>query len=447
MKMSQVPWQQISDYAVEDTDICLQLKAVFEPMLREQADLWTLFETIEMPLIAVLASMEQNGVSLDTVALTRIASHLQDEMFGLEHEIYSLAGEAFNIASPRQLGNILFGKLQLSDKVKKTKSGQYSTSEEVLNKLAAKHPIVKMVLEYRSVSKLLSTYVLALPKMLSPTDNKLHTTYNQAATATGRLSSNNPNLQNIPIRTQRGKEIRQAFVPSADTHVLLAADYSQIELRIMASLSGDEGMQTDFREGMDIHTATAARVYDMPVDKVDKELRRHAKTVNFGIIYGISAFGLSERLGISRKQAADIIKSYFEKYQGVERYMAACVDKAKEQGYVATVMGRRRYLRDINSHNAIVRKFAERNAINAPIQGSSADMIKKAMINIYKAMRDSGLEAKMILQVHDELVFDVPKEEVAILQQIVEKEMREAMPLQVPVEVDMNVGNNWLEAH
>ncbi len=445
-KIRELNPQTVADYAIEDTDICWQLKAVFEPMLRQQ-NLWTLFEEVEMPLIAVLADMEYQGVNLDTQALQGIATQLQTDLNALETEIYQLAGETFNIASPRQLGDILFGKLKLSDKAKKTKSGQYSTSEDILTKLKSKHPIVGFVLEYRSLSKLLSTYVLALPKLLSPFDNKLHTTYNQAATATGRLSSNQPNLQNIPIRTERGKEIRQAFVPSQPEHVLLAADYSQIELRIMASLSGDEVMQTDFREGLDIHTATAARVYGKTLAEVDKELRRHAKTVNFGIIYGISAFGLSERLGISRKQASEIIKSYFEKYKGVAAYMESSIEKAKEKGYVETLMGRRRYLRDINSRNTIVRKFAERNAINAPIQGSSADMIKKAMIQIHQAMLEHQMQAKMILQVHDELVFDVPKEEVPLLQQIVETEMIKALPLQVPIVVDMNTGNNWLKAH
>lgn len=444
--MREIALPLIADYAIEDTDICWQLKAVFEPMLKEQS-LWQLFTEVEMPLITVLADMEYQGVSIDTDSLAHIGSQLQHDLTAIETNIYNLAGESFNIASPRQLGDILFDKLKLSDKAKKTKSGQYSTSEDILNKLSNKHPIVPLVLEYRSLSKLLSTYVTALPKMLSPFDHKLHTTYNQAATATGRLSSNKPNLQNIPIRSERGKEIRQAFVAAKEGHILLAADYSQIELRIMASMSGDQAMQADFKANLDIHTATAARVYNKVIEQVDKELRRHAKTVNFGIIYGISAFGLSERLSISRKQAADIIKSYFEKYRGIEKFMEQAIETAKTQGYVETLMGRRRYLRDINSHNAIVRKFAERNAINAPIQGSSADMIKKAMINIHKSLKINNMQSKMILQVHDELVFDVPIQEQEQLRTIVEQHMIEALPLQVPIVVDINTGSNWLEAH
>ncbi|NPD44093.1 DNA polymerase I [Lentimicrobium sp. S6] len=444
--MRDVDMETITKYAAEDADITLQLKMHFEPLLAEK-NLLELFAKVEMPLIKVLAEMERNGVKLDVSALGKFSEELAIGIRALETQIHEHAGESFNIASPKQLGDILFGKMMLSEKAKKTKTGQYSTGEEILVKLEGKHPIIRDILDYRSLTKLKSTYVDALPELVNKNDGRIHTSYNQTVAATGRLSSTNPNLQNIPIRTPKGKEIRRAFVPQDEEHILFAADYSQVELRIIASMSGDEAMIHDFNEGIDIHTATASRVYDVPLEEVTSDIRRNAKTVNFGIIYGISAFGLSERLGIPRKESATIIKNYFEKYSGIKSFMDSTVAFAKEKGYVETLMGRRRYLKDITSRNAIVRGFAERNAINAPIQGSSADMIKVAMIRIYEAMQKAGLKSKMILQVHDELVFDALKEELPTLQVIVEREMREALKLKVPVVVDMNTGENWLDAH
>jgi len=444
--MRQVDLVTISKYAAEDADIALQLKIYFEPLLAENK-LLKLFVDVEMPLIKILAKMERHGVNLDVEALRNFSKDLGKDISLLQEKIYEAAGEVFNISSPKQLGNILFGKMEISEKAKKTKSGQYSTSEDILVKLESKHPIIRHILDYRSLSKLKSTYADALPELLSSRDNRIHTNYNQTVAATGRLSSTNPNLQNIPIRTEKGREIRKAFIPTNSDYTLLAADYSQVELRIIASISGDEAMIHDFNKGIDIHTATASRVYDVPLEEVSDELRRNAKTVNFGIIYGISAFGLSEQLGIARKEAAEIIKNYFEKYSGIKAYMDHVIEQAKEKEYVETMMGRRRYLRDINSRNGIVRGFAERNAINAPIQGSSADMIKVAMIAIDKQMQAQKLESKMILQVHDELVFDTLLSEEQQLKDIVEKEMRMALELKVPVVVDMNTGSNWLIAH
>ena len=444
--MRDVPPEQIKEYAAEDADITLQLREVFEPKLKETGT-EKLFRETEMPLVPVLAAMEAEGVKVDTATLAKFSEELGIEIALKEQEIYEMAGMEFNISSPKQLGEVLFERLQLSGKPKKTKTGQYSTSEEVLAKLAYRHPIVEKILEYRSLTKLKSTYVDALPKLVSERDGRIHTSYNQAVAATGRLSSNNPNLQNIPIRTERGREIRKAFVPRNKEYVLLAADYSQIELRIIAHLSRDEAMMEAFRKGIDIHTATASRVYGVPVHEVTSEMRRHAKTVNFGIIYGISAFGLSERLKIPRREAAGIIENYFEKYPGIKRYMEKTIEFAREHGYVETILGRRRYLKDINSANGVVRAYAERNAINAPIQGSSADMIKIAMIGIFNEMQKRNLKSKMILQVHDELVFDAHKEEVEILKTLVDEKMRNALPLDVPVMVDINTGNNWLEAH
>lgn len=438
--------EALAKYAAEDADISLQLKILFEPKLAENKAL-DLFKNVEMPLMKVLTDMEFYGVKLDVDALKSFSLELAEEIKSREQKIYEMSGEHFNIASPKQLGEVLFGKMKISEKAKKTKSGQFSTSEDVLLKHEKDHPIIREILDYRSLSKLKSTYVDALPALVNAKDDRIHTSYNQTVAATGRLSSTNPNLQNIPIRTEKGKEIRKTFVPGDDKHILLAADYSQIELRIIASMSGDEAMIHDFNDGIDIHTATASRVYNVSLEEVNSDIRRHAKTVNFGIIYGISAFGLSERLGIPRKEASEIIKNYFEKYSGIKKFMDESVEFARQNGYVQTLMGRRRYLRDINSRNAIVRGFAERNAINAPIQGSSADMIKVAMININKAMKEQKLKSKMILQVHDELVFDALKSEVEQLQQIVEKEMREALPLKVPVVVEMNTGDNWLAAH
>ncbi|MBU3927452.1 MAG: DNA polymerase I, partial [Bacteroidetes bacterium] len=384
---------------------------------------------------------------LDVDTLVQFSQELETQIGVTQAEIFRLADTEFNIASPKQMGEVLFEKLTIIDKPKKTKTGQYATGEDELLKLAHRHPIIERILEFRSLSKLKSTYVDALPALVNPRDGRIHTSYNQAVAATGRLSSNNPNLQNIPIRTELGREIRKAFIPRNSDYVLMAADYSQIELRIIAHLSDDKAMIHDFSEGVDIHTATASRVYNMPLGEVTRDMRRNAKTVNFGIIYGISAFGLSERLGIPRREAADIISSYFEKYPGVKKYMDSTIAFAKANGYVETIMGRRRYLNDINSGNATVRGFAERNAINAPIQGSSADMIKIAMISIYNEMVEKNLKTKMILQVHDELVFDVHLDEVEVMKILIEKNMKQAMKLSVPVEVDINIGENWLEAH
>ncbi len=436
----------LSDYACEDADITLQLRHALEPELKAAGAI-KLFDDMEVPLVPVLASMESEGVKLDIQALRDYSKQLQAEIHGLEKEIQEHAGAEFNIASPKQLGEILFEKLKIVEKAKKTKTGQFSTSEDVLMKLVNKHPIIQNILDYRSLTKLKSTYVDTLPDMVNPRTGRIHTSYNQAVAATGRLSSNNPNLQNIPIRTERGREIRKAFVPRGDNYTLLAADYSQIELRIIANLSQDEGMIKAFNDGIDIHTATASKVYGVELNQVTSDQRRNAKTVNFGIVYGISAFGLSERLNIPRGEARDIIDSYFEKYPGIRAYMKKTVEFARENGYVQTIMGRRRYLRDINSQNAVVRGFAERNAINAPIQGSSADMIKIAMIKIHDAIRKENLRSKMILQVHDELIFDAHRDEVEKLKPLVLDHMVNAIPLKVPVVVEMNTGENWLAAH
>ncbi|MGM0613841.1 MAG: DNA polymerase I, partial [Bacteroidota bacterium] len=437
---------KVAEYACEDADITLQLKEVFEPKLKEY-NLTSLFREIEIPLIPVLASMEKEGVMLDTDALKEISQRLTGELEKIEGTIYELAGEKFNIASTKQLGQVLYEKLKITDKPKLTKTKQYSTSEDVLQKLKNKHDIVEYILEYRSVSKLKSTYVDALPELINPYTGRLHTTFNQTIASTGRLSSNKPNLQNIPIRTERGKEIRKAFVPRGEEYTLLAADYSQIELRLIAELSQDETMLEAFRQGQDIHTTTAAKVYNVKPEEVDNEMRRKAKTVNFGIIYGISAHGLSERLNIKRGEAKEIIDAYFEQYPAIRKYMDDQIAFAREHGYVQTLKSRRRYLRDINSKNSVVRGFAERNAINAPIQGSSADMIKIAMINIHNYLTEKNLKTKMTLQVHDELIFDVHNNEIETVKKAVKKYMKEAMPLSIPVVVDINEGSNWLEAH
>ena len=444
--MRDIPVDLLTEYACEDADITLQLKAIFEPKLHE-AGLLDLFNEIEIPLISVLASMEGEGVNLDSKALNDFSLELGKEIVRLNEQIQEMAGVQFNVSSPKQLGEILFGHMKIVEKAKKTKSGQYSTGEDILRKLENKHPIIRAILDYRSLTKLKSTYVDALPLLVNPRTRRIHTSYNQTVAATGRLSSTNPNLQNIPIRTEKGREIRKAFVPRNANYILLAADYSQIELRIIASLSGDKAMIQAFKDGIDIHTATASKVYNVPIEEVDKDMRRNAKGVNFGIIYGISAFGLAENIGISRKEAAEIIATYFESYPAIKNYMEQTKIFAREKGYVETIKGRRRYLKDINSSNAIVRGFAERNAINAPIQGSSADMIKVAMINVQKRMLEKNMQSKMILQVHDELVFDAHLDEVEELKILVEKEMREAISLNVPIVVDMNTGKNWLEAH
>ncbi|MBI9035546.1 MAG: DNA polymerase I, partial [Bacteroidales bacterium] len=446
LNMRQVPIDQIKEYAAEDADITLKLRNIFKPLL-EETGVDHLFEEIELPLISVLASMEHEGVKLDIEALKEFSILLASEISTIEQNIYDHAEMQFNISSPKQLGDVLFEKLKISEKPKKTKTGQYSTGEEILVKLIKKHPIIQEILEYRSLTKLKSTYVDALPLLVNPVNSHIHTSYNQAVAATGRLSSNNPNLQNIPIRTEKGREIRKAFVPRDENHVLIAADYSQIELRIMATLSQDENMLDAFSKGIDIHTATASRIYGVTIEEVTKDMRRNAKTANFGIIYGISAFGLAERLDISRKESSELIKNYFEKYPRIKAYMDESIAFAREHGYVETIKKRRRYLRDINSANSIVRGFAERNAINAPIQGSSADMIKIAMINIYNELQNRGFKSKMILQVHDELVFDAQKEEVEDLKKMVEHQMKNAIVLDIPLEVDINTGLNWLEAH
>ncbi len=444
--MRDVALEKLKEYAAEDADITLQLRQKLEPELEKQG-VRRIFDEIEMPLVRVLAAMEAEGVKVDGDNLEQISELMGKEILELEKTIYDAAGKQFNIASPKQLGEVLFDHLGLQHKAKKTKTGQYATSEDVLSKIQKAHPIIPMILDYRSLTKLKSTYIDSLPTLINPRDGRIHTSYNQAVAATGRLSSNNPNLQNIPIRTDRGREIRKAFVPRNKDFTLLAADYSQIELRIIAHLSKDEGMMEAFKKGLDIHTATASRVYGVDLEEVTKEMRRNAKTVNFGIIYGISAFGLSERLDIPRGEAADIIKSYFEQYPGIKAYMNDQIAFARKNGYVETILGRRRYLRDINVSNSVVRGFAERNAINAPIQGSSADMIKLAMIRIQQELGRKKLQSKMILQVHDELVFDALKSELDVLRPMIEEAMKNALPLDVPLEVEMNTGNNWLEAH
>ena len=444
--MREVPVEQVKEYAAEDADITLQLYEKLLPLLKDNG-VEKLFYEIEMPLVPVLSRMEANGVKIDTQNLQQISEEFGGEIHKVEEEIYELAGTPFNIASPKQLGEILFEKLHVDEKAKKTKTGQYATGEEVLQKLLHKHPIVQKILDYRSFTKLKSTYLDALPALVNPKDGLIHTSYNQAVTATGRLSSNNPNLQNIPVRTEQGREIRRAFVPRSEQYTLLAADYSQIELRIIAHLSQDPAMVADFNLGHDIHAATAAKVFHVPMEAVTKEQRSRAKAVNFGIIYGMSAFGLAERMELSRSEAANIIKKYFEEYAGIKEYMNRSIALAKERGYAETILGRRRYLRDINGSNSVVRGFAERNAINAPIQGSSADMIKIAMIGIHEELQRLKMQSKMILQVHDELVFDAHLDELSDLKALVRDKMVNAMPLSVPVIVEMNTGANWLEAH
>ena len=447
LNMREVPLEQIKDYAAEDADVTLQLKEKFEPMLQSTATR-QLFEEVEVPLIPVLADMEAEGITLDKSALAELSLALEKDIMAIETEIQQLAGTPFNVSSPKQVGDILFEILKIVEKPKKTKTGQYATGEDVLVKLVGKHDIVGKILDYRELVKLKNTYVDTLPLLVNPRTNRIHTSYNQVVAVTGRLSSDNPNLQNIPIRTIRGKEIRKAFVARDENHILLSADYSQIELRIIAELSKDEGMIEAFRSGQDIHQTTASKVYNVPLEEVTAEMRRNAKMVNFGIIYGISAFGLSERLNIPRKEAASIIENYFAKYPRIKAYMDESIDIAREKGYVETIRGRRRYLRDINSSNHTVRGYAERNAINAPIQGSAADMIKIAMINIHKDFKEKKLKSKMLLQVHDELVFDVWKEELEIVKPIIENRMKNAMTtLSVPMEVGMGTGVNWLEAH
>ncbi|PRY14860.1 DNA polymerase I [Pontibacter ummariensis] len=446
--MADLTPEEVKDYACEDADITLQLKQYFEPLLQEQG-LMKLFRDVENPLVQVLAAIEKEGISIDANALADYSTELESEIAGIEKRIFETAGEEFNIGSPKQLGEILFDKLQLhgKSKIKKTKTGQYATGEEILIKLASEHEIVRLILDHRQLTKLKSTYVDALPQLVCEQDNRVHTSFNQAVTATGRLSSTNPNLQNIPIRTERGREIRKAFVARNSRHLIISADYSQIELRIMADFSGDPTMKEAFKNGQDIHASTASKVFHVPLEKVDSEMRRKAKMVNFGIIYGISAFGLAERLSIPRREAADIIEAYFQEFPAVKEYMDSAIEKARELEYAETVLGRRRYLRDINSRNQNMRAFAERNAINAPIQGTAADIIKIAMINIHDYLRQERLQTRMILQVHDELLFDAPKEEVEIVTPKIVELMTNALPLSVPMEIGLGVGKDWLEAH
>lgn len=444
--MRDVELEKITPYACEDADITIQLRAVLEPFL-DETETRSVFETVEMPLIPVLSNMEREGVKVDIPVLSDLSKRFTQESAECEKAIFEAAGTEFNIASPKQLGEILFDRLKLDPKAKKTKTGQYSTNEETLSKLAGKHPLIDHILTYRELQKLKGTYVDALPLLIHPRTGRIHTDFNQAVAATGRLSSTNPNLQNIPIRTEKGREIRSAFVPRNEEFTLLSADYSQVELRIIAALSGETNMIEAFRNKMDIHTATAARLYGIDTSEVSREQRSAAKTVNFGIIYGISAFGLSQRVNISRTEAAEIIESYFRSYPNIKKYMNDNVDLARENGYVKTITGRRRYLKDINSANFTVRGFAERNAINAPIQGSAADIIKMAMIAIFDEMNRRNMKSKMILQVHDELVFDCHLSEVDELKALVREKMENAVQLAVPLEVEMSTGKNWLEAH
>ena len=444
--MRDVEIEKITEYAAEDADITLQLKNVFAPKLKE-VESEKLLHEIEHPLIYVLADIEYEGVRIDHDTLREFSKELETDIAKLEKTVIEKAGVRFNIASPKQLGEVLFEKLQLDPKAKKTKTGQYQTGEDVLLALAAKSDIVRDILDFRQLQKLKSTYVDALPTMVNSKTGRVHTSYNQAVAATGRLSSNNPNLQNIPIRTERGREVRKAFIPRDSGHTIVSADYSQIELRIIAEISKDANMMDAFVKNLDIHTATAANVYNTPLEEVTGTQRRNAKAVNFGIIYGQSAFGLSQSLGIPRKEAADIIDNYFAQYPGIKKYMADTMNFARENGYVCTLMGRRRYLRDINSANATVRGFAERNAINAPIQGSAADMIKIAMINIHREFKARQLDARMTMQVHDELVFDVPHNEVETVKPIILDNMKNAIMTVVPIMVEIGTGANWLEAH
>lgn len=444
--MRDAPVEKVVDYAGEDADITLQLKGKIATEIEERK-LHKLLYEVEQPLSFVLADMEYEGVSIDQEALGEMSTELGDLSQKIEREIYELAGEAFNIGSPKQLGIILFEKMKLLEKPKKTRTGQYATGEDVLSKLSNDHEIASKILEYREYQKLKSTYVDALPKLVSEKDGRVHTDYRQTVAATGRLSSNNPNLQNIPIRTAKGREIRKAFIPRNDDFVIMSADYSQIELRIMAAFSGDESMIGAFKEGRDIHANTASKVFKVPLDEVDPNMRRKAKEVNFGIIYGISPFGLSQNLNIPRSEASEIIEAYFKEFPSVKQYMDESVNKAREREYVETILGRRRYLRNINSRNFTTRGFDERNAVNAPIQGSAADMIKVAMIKIYDWMNQENLKSKMIMQVHDELVFEAHHAELDILKMQVSEYMKTALPLEVPMEVGMGEGRDWLQAH
>ncbi|MGP1991191.1 DNA polymerase I [Zobellia laminariae] len=446
LNMRDIPLEKQTEYAVEDADITFQLAKHFRPELAE-AKTDILFKDIEIPLLHVLADMELEGINLDEKFLNSLSEDLNNDIKNLEEKIYEAAGEEFNIASPKQLGEILFSKMKLVDKPKKTKTGQFSTAEDVLSYLAKDHEIIKNVLDYRGLAKLKSTYVDALPEQVEPTTGRVHTDYMQTVAATGRLSSNNPNLQNIPIRTERGRQVRKAFVPRDENYILLAADYSQIELRIIAALSEETTMIEAFKNGEDIHASTASKVFNVPIEEVTREQRSNAKTVNFGIIYGVSAFGLSNQTDLSRAEAKELIETYYKTYPKLRSYMSNQINFARDNGYVQTVLGRRRYLKDINGHNAIVRGAAERNAVNAPIQGSAADIIKIAMINIHKKLDEGNYKSKMLLQVHDELVFDIFKPELEELKDVIKSEMENAYKLSVPLDVEVGVGQDWLEAH
>lgn len=447
LSMRDVPLEDIKEYAAEDADVTLQLKEHFQPIL-EKVGTKKLFDEIEIPLVPVLADMEAEGIRLDVNFLKAMATDMQKEIVDFEQKIYETAGEKFNLASPKQLGEILFDKLKIGGaKQKKTKTGQYATGEEVLSYLANEHQIVRDILEWRQMVKLQSTYIEALPNQVDPKTQRVHTDYMQTVAATGRLSSNNPNLQNIPIRTERGRLIRKAFIARDENYSLLSADYSQIELRIIAALSGEENMIKAFQNNEDIHRSTAAKVFNVSLEEVTKEQRSNAKTVNFGIIYGVSAFGLSNQTSLSRSESAALIEAYYKTYPKLKSYMSDQVDFARQHGYVQTVLGRRRYLKDINSANAVVRGAAERNAVNAPIQGSAADIIKLAMINIHRKLTSENWKSKMLLQVHDELVFDVHHSELEKIKPMIKHEMENAFTMSVPLEVEMGVGQNWLEAH
>jgi DNA polymerase-1 len=437
---------EVAEYASEDADITLRLKKKLEPEIKKD-NLQKLFLEVETPLIPVLAAMEFEGIRINTESLAELSTQLEVTGREIEQRVYELAGEKFNLSSPKQLGEILFTKLNLFPNAKKTKTGQFATGEEVLSKMAVEHEIARAILEHRQVVKLKSTYVDALPALINNKTGRVHTSYNQTVAATGRLSSTNPNLQNIPIRTERGREIRKAFVPKDENFMIMAADYSQIELRIMASFSHDVSMIEAFRNGRDIHATTASKIFQVPLDEVSADMRRKAKTANFGIIYGISAFGLSQRLGISRGEAKEIIGAYFKEFPGVKEYMDNSIKKAQKSEFVETILGRRRYLRDINSRNVTMRGFAERNAINAPIQGSAADMIKVAMINVHNWMVSANLKSKMLLQVHDELVFDVHVDEIELMKRQIPLLMANAVTIEVPLEVEVGIGRDWLEAH
>ncbi len=439
--------EKVKEYAAEDADITLQLRDKLHPMLAQNPSAVQLFEEVEMPLTQVLCDIEMEGVRLDVEFLATMSKVLEKDMLEVQTRVFELAGQEFNLSSPKQLGEILFDKLKLDPKAKKTKTGQYMTGEEVLSKLESQHEIARKILDFRELQKLKSTYVDALPQLISPKTGRIHTSFNQAVTSTGRLSSTNPNLQNIPIRTARGREIRKAFIPKNDDFLILSADYSQIELRIMAAFAKDESMIEAFNQGRDIHATTAAKVFNVSLDEVTSEMRRKAKTVNFGIIYGVSAFGLAEQIGVSRTEAKELIDNYWKEFPSIKKYMNDAVIIARDNGYVETILGRRRYLRDINSQNMVERGFAERNAVNAPIQGSAADMIKIAMIKVNDFIKQEKLQSRIILTVHDELVFDVHKSELELMKTKVNELMVNAIPFPVKMETGMGVGLNWLEAH